>query len=160
MVSGFPCLRGAIEQVNRLNFDETIGLGDIECPQLFRNFHGILGEMDSVHTFKEMDRKGMLIKDRFSVLSIDFSTHYVMSHFPPLGSHTGNIIGKEEGNSKVTASLLKNKPKILFHGHSEAQGIGEIMGTTVVSVGSLLRGHYVIFETDSLAFELGNLTFS
>lgn len=159
MVSSFPCLRGAIERVNELNFDEAIGLGDIECPQLFRDFHGILGEMDSVHTLKEMDREGMLIKNRFSILSADFSSNYVISHFPPLGSNTGNVIGKEEGNSRVTASLLKNKPRILFHGHSEVQKVGEMNGVKVVSVGSLLRGHYVIFETENAKLELGTVSF-
>ncbi len=152
MVSGFPCLKDVVERVNSLQADAVIGLGDIECPQLFNNFHGILGEMDSVSTFKEMDRNGLLLKGSFSILSEDFSTPYVISHFPPLGSATGIIADNREGNSRVTALLLKNRPKIIFHGHSEIQTVVELQGIKVVSVGSLLYGQYLMLDTESLSF--------
>lgn len=102
--------------------------------------------MDGVDTLKILERKNAIIRDKFYIISSDFSTPYVISHFPPFGSNTGYVGENQVGNSKLTSLLLSKEPEILFHGHSEIQKISKLYKTEVVSVGSFLLGQYVILD--------------
>lgn len=126
-----------IDFLNHLDVDYIVGLGDVECPQYIKNFKGILGEMEDVTTQKYMRKRGLLIQGTFFDLSTSFSSAYVITHFPPRNPR---------GSQKVLGEILSNSPKLVFHGHLEFQQIYKIQETEVISVGSIEKGYYVLFD--------------
>lgn len=131
-----------VEFLNSLHIDYIIGLGDVECPQYINNFLGILGEMDNVTVQKYLKKNNLLI-DNFLDLSISFSSRKVITHFPPRNPR---------GSQSVLGNILSNGPELLFHGHIEDQLVYEVGKTKVISVGSMEKGYYVIY--DGRSFEL------
>ena len=125
-----------IEFLNSLSVDYVVGLGDVECPQYINNFLGILGEMENV-TVQKYLRKNKLLIDNFLDLSTSFSSKKVITHFPPR---------KPRGSQLVLGNILSNSPELLFHGHIEEQLVYEVGKTKVVSVGSMEKGYYVIYN--------------
>ena len=143
-MSGLPCREDVIGEFNWLG-EEIVGLGDVECPQRLERFRGILGDFDGVTAMKYLASKGLLV-NRVGDLSSDFSTPYVMVHSPPWGVGTGIINGVQVGSREVRAKILTFRPKAVFHGHSEFQGVGQLGETRVVSVGLAELGFYVRYE--------------
>ncbi|BCU68259.1 hypothetical protein HS7_16960 [Sulfolobales archaeon HS-7] len=144
------CNELMVQKVNRFNVDAVIGVGDVTCPERFKGFKGLHGELDGVHAYK------YIMRNRFTsslALSSDFTTEYVVSHMPPLGSTTAVVNGVYIGSIEVTELVKRHKPKILFHGHVEDQGKGLINGVLVVSIGSLDRGRAILFDEERLFFE-------
>lgn len=125
-----------IDFLNSLEVDLIIGLGDIECPQFIHNYKGILGEMENVTVQKYLKKNGLLAENILD-LSISFSSRKVITHFPPR---------RPRGSQVVLGSILSQMPELVFHGHIEEQGIYTIGEAKVISVGSLEKGYFVIYE--------------
>ncbi|BFH73287.1 hypothetical protein SJAV_12310 [Sulfurisphaera javensis] len=125
-----------IEFLNSLDVDAIVGLGDVECPQYIRNYYGILGEMEDITTQKYLRKNGLLV-DKILDLSTSFTSKKVITHFPPR---------YPRGSQLVLGQILSNLPEIVLHGHLEEQKTYYINKTQIVSVGSIEKGYYVIYD--------------
>ncbi|PVU74185.1 hypothetical protein DDW13_08475 [Acidianus hospitalis] len=157
MITRFPCQEDAVEYINN-NFDGVIGLGDVECPQYLNNFHGILGEMESVYIMKYLKKTERLITKEFLGLSTDFSTEISITHFPPKGFKSGIIINVEIGKKEISAKILSSKTKIVIHGHSENQTIVNSHGFQVISIGAFEKGYLAIYYPEEKKIELSKIS--
>ncbi|HII75073.1 TPA: hypothetical protein HA332_12075 [Sulfurisphaera tokodaii] len=137
LVTQVPCREDVIDFLNKLEVDLIVGLGDVECPQYIKKYKGILGEMEDITTQKYLRKNGLLIQEGVLDLFISFSYRKVITHFPPRNPR---------GSQKVLAEILSNLPEIVFHGHLIEQKVYDIGKTKVVSVGSLEKGYYVVYD--------------
>lgn len=153
MITRFPCQEDAIEYINK-NFDGVIGLGDIECPQYLKDFHGILGEMESVYIMKYLKKTDRLISRKFFDLSTDFSTEISITHFPPKGFKSGLLMNKEIGRKEISAMILSSKTKIVIHGHSENQSSVTSRGFQIISVGAFEKGYLAVYYPEERKIQL------
>lgn len=136
LITRAPCREDVIEFLNGLDVDLILGLGDVECPQYIKNFRGILGEMEDVTTQKYLKKNNLIITDLFN-LSTSFSSRKVITHFPPRNPR---------GSQKILGQILSNLPELVFHGHLDEQREYYIGKTRIISVGSLEKGYYVIYN--------------
>ena len=157
MITRFPCQEDAVEYINN-NFDGVIGLGDVECPQYLKDFHGILGEMESVHVMKYLKKSGRLITTEFLGISTDFSTEISITHFPPKGFKSGILMGKEIGRKEISAKILSSKTKIVIHGHSENQNVVNIHNFQIISIGAFEKGYLAIYYPEEKKIQLSKVS--
>ena len=94
-------------------------------------------------TVQKYLRKNNLLIDNFLDLSTSFSSRKVITHFPPRNP---------KGSQLVLGNVLSYSPEFLFHGHIEEQLSYNVGKTKVISVGSMEKGYYVIY--DGRNFEL------
>ncbi len=153
MITRFPCQEDAVEYINN-NFDGVIGLGDVECPQYLKDFHGILGEMESVYVMKYLKKTNRLITKEFLGISTDFSTEISITHFPPKGFKSGLIMDKEIGRKEISANILSSKTKIVIHGHSENQSSVTYHGFQIISIGAFEKGYLAVYYPEENKIEL------
>ncbi|ARM77120.1 hypothetical protein B6F84_07925 [Acidianus manzaensis] len=153
IISNFLCQEDAIEFIN--NFDTIIGLGDVECPQYLNNYHGILGEMESVYIQKYLKKNNRIITNYLD-FSTDFSTNIYITHFPPKGFDSGITYRVKIGRSDITSLILENKAKIkiVLHGHSEEQKIVDKLGIKIISIGSFYKGYYAEYNEHTKEIKL------
>ena len=120
-----------------------ISLGDVECPERLNLVYGIPGEADvpSVARYLRVFEKPSDVK-------------VFLFHFPPFGF---TCFGKKCGDQSVVAFILSEKPDLVIHGHSEDQKEYRLGDTRVVSVGSLEKGYYVIYDPKRNSYSLEGL---
>lgn len=152
IITNFPCKPSLIEFIN--HFEIVIGLGDVECPQYINNYYGIIGEMESVYVHKYLKKTNRLIDSKFLDFSTDFSTEFYITHFPPKDFDTGLTYNVRIGRSEIDSVILKNKPKVVLHGHSEEQRVSEKIGIKIISIGSFIHGYYAIYDSYSREIKL------
>ncbi|MCI2414647.1 MAG: hypothetical protein MPF33_05270 [Candidatus Aramenus sp.] len=154
LVSGFPCLVDAVDYFNSQGYDAIIGLGDVECPQYLENFYGILGEMESVFVMKYLKSTSRLIDSDAFERSFNLGLKVFMTHFPPKGYGTGTIGGFTVGKD---VPIPRGGKVLVLHGHSDYPSVVKKDETTVVSVGSVLKGFYVELSPDTLELSFKRL---
>ncbi len=120
-----------------------ISLGDVECPERLDLVYGIPGEADVPSVARYL--RALERPEDFRV---------IVFHFPPYGFP---CFGKKCGDRRVLSFILAEKPELVIHGHSEDQLEYRIGDTRVVSVGSLERGFYVIYDPRRNSYSLERL---
>ncbi|GEM_PF-311326 len=154
LIGRSTCNVEVIETLNEKDFDLVIGLGDVVCPNLLERFLGIIGEMEDVYIQKFLRSNHLILNRREDLgISSDFTTDVVITHLPPRGSKTGVIGGVRVGSSRIASMVISLSPRLLFHSHSEVQGIDSIGSTLVVSIGALDEGDYTVYYPKTGEFE-------
>lgn len=140
LVSLSLCERDVIEYFNE-EYELVIGLGDVNCPQFFRNYFGLPGETEGKFVWNYLRKNNRTLQYLPQEIKEVLYGWALLTHRPY----------EVEGGEKASGLVI-------FHGHHTSQGIMEERERTVISVGALFKGRYVELIPEKKTYELRDIS--